>query len=130
MRKIIMLFVVFAFATISVNAQSPEDIMKDRAAKMHETLKTKDIEKFKKFVNENYNERLLKEYEMSFHTGMLERLSKDFSESKIISKKVKDNKLSMVIERIRDKHRVSFEISFDDKDEYKINGIGVEAGEM
>jgi len=124
-----MLFAVFAFATVSVNAQSSEDTMKDRATKMHEVIKTKDNAKFEKFVNEHYSSRLIKEYEMSFHTGMLERLSGNFSNSKIISQTIKDNKLSMVVETTRDKERVSIEISFDEKEDYKINGMNVEAGD-
>tara|TARA_R110002051_G_scaffold181774_1_gene251258 strand:+ start:24687 stop:25079 length:393 start_codon:yes stop_codon:yes gene_type:complete len=130
MKTILMLFMTISLASINVNAQTSEETMKDRAEKLHQTIKSKDKAVHKKFVNENYSKEFLDKVEASRHTGMLERLNKDFSDSKVVSMKVKENKLLMLIERNSDKHLVTFDISFDPKDNYKINGMGIEAGEM
>ncbi|WP_417881837.1 hypothetical protein [Xanthomarina gelatinilytica] len=130
MKNILMLFMALALTSTTVIAQASEDTMKDRAEKLHQVLKTKDIAVHKKFVNENYSKKFLDKVEMSRHTGMIGRLNQDFSDSKVISMKVKEDKLLMLIERNSDKHHVTFDISYDPKDNYKINGMGIEAGEM
>lgn len=130
MKTILMLFMTLALTSMSVNAQTSEDIMKDRAEKLHQTIKSMDKEAHKKFVKENYSKEFLDKVEASRHTGMLERLNKDFSDSKMVSIKIKGNKLLMLLEKNSDNHQVTFDISFDPNDNYKIKGMGIEAGEM
>ncbi|MAX70925.1 MAG: hypothetical protein CMC76_07445 [Flavobacteriaceae bacterium] len=132
MKNILMLFMALALTSTTVIAQASEEIMKQRASEMHSLIKVDDADKHKEFILKNYSKKLLEKYEMERHTGMFKMINKDFRDSKIVSMKpnVKENKLLMLIERISDKHQVTFDISYDPKDNYKINGMGIEAGEM
>lgn len=132
MKNILMLFMALTLTSTTVFAQATEEIMKQRASEMHSLIKDNDADKHKEFILENYSKKLLEKYDLERHTGMFKMLNKDFSDSKIVSMKpdLKENKLRMLIERNSDKHQVTFDISYDPKDNYKINGMGIEAGEM
>lgn len=130
MKSIFLVLMTVSISAFTLASQTPKETMEKRAKSLHETLMKSDTSAHEKFVNANYSQEFLDKVEASRHAEMLKRLNKDFSDSKIVSLKVKENKLLMLIERNSDKHRVTFDISFDPKDEYKINGMGIEAGEM
>lgn len=131
MKSICILLTVFTLSAFSVNAQTAEQKMEERAKMMHETLKKSDQAAHETYVKENFAKNLLEKYEMSRHTGMFKMMNRDFSDSKIVSLKFpEDNKVFMAIERNSDKHKVTFDLSFDPKDDYKINGLSIEAGEL
>ncbi len=131
MKSICILLMAFTLSALSVNAQTAEKKMEERAKMMHETLKSSDQMVHEAYVKENFAKNLLEKYEMSRHTGMFKMINRDFSDSKIVSLKFPDdNKVFMAIERNSDKHRVTFDLSFDPKDDYKINGLSIEAGEL
>ena len=124
-----MLLMVMMAPLTNVHCQSKS--ADDRAKLMHRAITTNDSEFVKTFVEENYSKRLLEKYDIQKHTGMLNQLRREFKDSKIVSiKEQEDNKLLMVIERISDKHKVMFELFYSPKDENKIDGVGIEAGEL
>jgi hypothetical protein len=67
---------------------------------------------------------------MPGHLEMFKRLHKDFSDSDLKSIRVKDDKVLMVIERKSDKHLVTLELSYAADENYKLNRLSIEAGEM
>lgn len=129
-KMIALSFFIFALCITSGTAQANVELAEQRATSLHETIKSSDKADWKAYVEENYSEQFLEKHEMSKHVGMLERLHNDFAKSTIISVKKTDSKVAMVIERISDKHRVTFELSLDETDADKVNGISVEAGEL
>ncbi len=129
-RMVALSFFFFVIGIAKSNAQSNDAIAEQIATSFHEAIKSSDKTVCETYVVENYSKKFLEQHGMSKHVGMLERLHKDFSNSKITSVKKTDNKVSMAIERTSDKHKVTFELSVDAEDDYKVNGISVEAGEL
>ena len=123
-------FFIFAICITSGNAQTNVKLAEQRATLLHETIQSSDKADWKAYVENNYSQKFLEKHETSKHVGMLERLHKDFGKSMILSVKRTDTKVAMVIERISDKHKVTFELSLDETDADKVNGISVEAGEL
>jgi hypothetical protein len=97
---------------------------------MHEAIRSSDESEYENYVKLNYSKKMLEKYEMARHVGMFKRLNKDFSDSKINSLKIVEDKVLMAIERNTDKHKVTFEINYDKDDDYKFNGFSIEAGEL
>lgn len=110
--------------------QSSKEILEQRANQMHETIKSSDEKEWKNYVKANYSKKMLEKFDMVRHVGMFKRLNKDFSDSKINSLKIVEDKVLMAIERNTDKHKVTFEINYDKDDDYKFNGFSIEAGEL
>jgi len=113
-----------------MTGQSSNELLETRAKDMHEALKSQNEADWKNFIAANYSKDFLEQHEMSKHVGMFKRSSKDFSDSKISSLKVVEDKVLMVIERNSDKHKVTFELNYDKDDDNKFNGLSIEAGEL
>lgn len=97
---------------------------------MHETIISSDEAHCENFIKGNYTKRLLEKYDMEWHLDMFKRLHRDFSDSQITSMKFFEDKVLMEIQRITDNHKVTFEITYDQEDNYKFNGFSIEAGEL
>ena len=125
------IFLLLAIASsMSSFGQSSKEILEQRANQMHETIRSSDESQWENYVKTNYSKRMLEKYDMTRHVGMFKRLNKDFSDSKISSLKIVEDKVLMAIERNTDKHKVTFEINYDKDDDYKFNGFSIEAGEL
>jgi hypothetical protein len=129
-NKIFLVLVLVALNAMPVQAQTAEEILEKRAQDFHTTLKSSNEADWEEFVKANYSKKMLEKYELSMHVGMFKRLNKDFSDSKINSFKIVEDKVMMAIERNSDKHKVTFELNYDKEDDYKFNGFSVEAGEL
>ena len=129
-KSILVLLIACAITCLNANAQNTEEKIEKRAKMLHETFTKSDKNLHKKFIEENFSSKLLEKYEISRHTNMLKKLNRDFGNSNIISIVTSNKSAKMVIERISDKHKVTFDISFDPNEEYKINGFNIEAGEL
>jgi len=131
MKKIVFAFLILVMIfPITSFGQEKDQTMEKRAKGIHEALKSADKKVWENFIKENYSDKLLEKYPVSKHIDMFQRLHTDFGDSKILSLKPSDTKFLMVVERKSDGHRVTFElISAKDKP-YKIDGFGIEAGEI
>jgi len=122
-----MTALTFCSTSISAQAKTAED----RAKLLHQAVVTDDSEFVKSFVEENYSKRLLEKYDTERHTSMLNQVHREFKDSKIVSiKKDEGDKLVMIIERNSDGHKVTFELYYDPNDDNKLDGIGIEAGDL
>ena len=129
-KSITFAFFIFALGIACGNAQTKNEVGDQRARLFHEAIKSSESSVWKAYVQENYSAEFLEKHELATHIAMLERLHKDFSKSKILSLKKSSTKISMIIEKINDRHQVIIELSLDRMDADKVNGISIEAGEL
>lgn len=115
---------------VNIQAQGLDQIVEKRAQEMHRNFIQSNEKEWELFILNNYSQKFLEKYEMSRHLEMFRRLNNDFSNSEIKSIKVKEANVFMVIERISDKHVVTFNLDYDENDSYKFNGFSIEAGEL
>lgn len=120
-----------------------------RAREFHRVIGLDDKEQWKKFITENYTQAFIdkpmnavvKTSEQSNTTsqtnvtsesieeksGMFQRLHQDFGNSKILSLKPRDENLEMILESTSGL-KGAFNLKFDKKAPYLIDGIGIEVG--
>lgn len=130
MKKIIFAFIALVFCAQFVTAQNKDDVMEKRAKAMHEAIANSDKKIWEKFIKENYSATLLKKYDLDHHMEMFEMVHNDFGDTKIVALKAGSDSFTMIVERTSDKHRVSFELTPEKKAPFKIEGFGIEAGEL
>jgi len=123
-------------------------VMEKRAREFHRAIGLGDKEQWKKFIMENYSQALIdkpmksvvqtadqkttspatkKTENIDDKTGMFQRLHQDFGDSKILSLKPKDENLEMILEGTAGLTG-TFNLKFDKKQPYLIDGIGIEVG--
>ena len=130
-KTILILTMIFVLSAFTTYAQNSGMSMEDRTRMMYDTFTDSDKDVHEKFIKDNFSKKLLEKYKMSRHMEMFKMLNRDFSDSKIVSIKAKDDdRIFMVIERNSDKHRVTFDLTFDADIPHKINGFAIEAGEL
>ena len=129
-KSITFAFFIFAMGIMCGNAQTKNEVGDQRARLFHEAIKSSESSVWKAYVQENYSAEFLEKHELATHIAMLERLHKDFSKSKILSLKKSSTKISMIIEKINDRHKVIIDLNLDGMDADKVNGISIEAGEL
>ena len=147
MRKLFILIILQGIL-LNVSAQdSRNTIIEKRAREFHRVMGLDDKEQWKKFIKENYSQALIdrpmkavvktsdqnnteanskKSTEnIEERTGMFQRLHQDFGNSKILSLKPKDENLEMILENSLGL-KGTFNLKFDKKGPYLIDGIGIE----
>ncbi|MCG2459773.1 hypothetical protein K8352_03350 [Flavobacteriaceae bacterium F89] len=129
-NKLALATILFMMGTIIAKGQSPEEILKKRAEEMYEVLKCSDENNWKNYIKSNYSKKMLEKYELSRHVAMFKNLNRNFTKSKLNSIEIKNQEVLMLIERTTDKHLVTFELNYDKEDDFKFNGISIEAGEL
>ncbi len=153
MNKVIALFFFSGLWGASFAQESMEKVMEKRAKEMHRVMSLTDKEQWKKFIKENYTQALIdKPMQAKVQTsengktssntsepkaadnleakaGMFQRLHNDFGGSKIISLKPIGEKMEMVLKN--DMGMIgTFNLKFDKVSPYKIDGLGIEVGEV
>ena len=127
--------------------------MEKRAKEMHRVIGLTDKEQWKKFVKENYTQTLIdKPMQARVQTsdngktsnstaetkavdnleakaGMFQRLHNDFGNSKIISLTPTAEKIAMVLKNEMGMMG-TFTLKFEKTTPYKIDGLGIEVGDV
>lgn len=129
-RILFALLILILVFPISTQAQDKDKTLEKRAKDMHEALKSSDKKVWEAYIKENYSEKFLEKYDVARHVDMFQRLHGDFGKSKILSTKLTGEKYLMVVERISDGHKVTFELIPAKEKPFKIDGLGIEAGEI
>lgn len=153
MTKLFVLLIFSSFLLTSFAQESMEKIMEKRAKEMHRVIGLSDKEQWKKFIKENYTQALIdKPMQARIQTSedgytsastseiksadnleakanMFQQLHNDFGNSKIISLKPADEKLTMVLKNDLGMTG-TFNLKFDKASPYKIDGLGVEVGDV
>jgi hypothetical protein len=149
MRKL-FLVIILQGMLFNVSAQdSRNKAIEKRAREFHRVIGLDDKEQWKKFITENYTQAFInkpmkavvKTSDQSTTTsqtsvtgesveeksGMFQRLHQDFGSSKILSLKPRDENLEMILESTNGLKGV-FNLKFDKKAPYLIDGISIEVG--
>ncbi|MDD1444507.1 hypothetical protein MEO93_30055 [Dolichospermum sp. ST_sed3] len=153
MNKLFPLLVFSSFVLTSFAQESMEKVMEKRAREMHRVIGLTDKDQWKKFVQENYTQALInKPMQARIQTSedgytsassaetkavdileakasMFQQLHNDFGNSKIISLNPMGEKMDMVL-RNNMGMTGTFTLKFDKASPYKIDGLGVEVGEV
>ena len=134
---------------LNVSAQDVRNkAIEKRARELHRVVGLDDKEQWKKFIKENYTQALIDKPMKSVvktsdqktqsnstttaesieeKAGMFQRLHQDFGNSRILSLKPRDENLEMILES-KNGLKGSFNLKFDNKAPYLIDGIGIEVG--
>jgi hypothetical protein len=149
MKQIIATILIIS-SFLSVSAQEPmEKVMEQRAREMHRVISLTDQEQWRKFIKENYTQKLIdKPMRAAVQEGdrgatsttevkssdnleakvnMFGRLHNDFGGSKIVSIKSTAETLKMVLDN-GEGLTGTFQLKFDKNKPYLIDGIGIVAG--
>lgn len=129
-NKYTNLILTFLLTAFSVAGQSNDIAIEKRVKAMHAAFQSSDKAVWEDYVKNNYSAKMLEKFDMARHLEMFERLHSDFGDSKIISTKVNGYQCIMVVERSSDKHKVSFDVSIEGEKPYKIDGFGINAGQI
>jgi len=151
MKNLIYLLVLVSVSNHTFAQESMATLMEKRAREMHRVINLPDKQEWIKFIKENYTQALidkqqtmnvvdndngstttskeeLKEADkLEAKARMFARLHEDFSGSKIVSIKSKDENLVMVLNN-GDGLTGTFKLKFDKNKPHLIDGIGIEAG--
>ncbi len=142
MRQLFILIILHGI-TLHVSAQEVRNkAIEKRAREFHRVMGLEDRGQWKKFVTENYSQALIDKPMKSVvninsqatattaenleeKTGMFQRLHQDFGDSKIVSLKTVDDNLEMILESTKGL-KGTFNLKFDKKEPYLIDGIGID----
>ena len=151
MKNLFYLLILFSISTNTFAQESMATIMEKRAREMQRVINLPDKQEWIKFIKENYTQALIDKQQTMKVVGnengstttskeemketdkleakakMFARLHEDFSGSKIVSIKSKDENLEMVLNN-GDGLTGTFKLKFDKNKPYLIDGIGIEAG--
>ena len=147
--KLLFILVLLQGMLCHVSAQdSRNKVIEKRAREFHRVIGLDDKEQWKKFIAENYSQTLIDKPMKSVvktsdqntveaapkrsgsieeKTGVFQRLHQDFGNSKILSLKPRDENLEMILESSAGLNGV-FNLTFDKKAPYLIDGIAIEVG--
>lgn len=150
MKTLLTLFIL-SLSFISLAQEPMATVMEKRAREMHRVINLSDKQEWIRFIKENYTQALIdKQQTMKVQSSdngnttaskeeikeadkleakakMFARLHQDFSGSKIISIKSKEENLEMVLNN-GDGLIGTFKLRFDKNKPYLIDGLGIEAG--
>jgi len=153
MKKIIALVVLLIACFTGFAQDSMEKVMEKRAKEMHRVISLTDKEQWKKFIKENYTQALIDRPmqakvqtsengktststsetksadNLEAKTQMFQRLHNDFGNSKILSLKPTGEKMEMVLKNDGGMMG-TFTLKFEKATPYKIDGLGVEVGDV
>ncbi len=147
MKTLLLLFIAISFVS---KAQTPSEQMEKRAREMHRVILLSDKEAWRKFIKENYTQKLIdKPMRQNVQTsedkgsgasttnqtstadnleakvGMYARLHEDFKNSKITSIKPVTDGVEMTAETPEGMVGV-FALKFDKNSNYLIDGLGIQ----
>lgn len=149
--KTLFTIIILSLSFTSFAQESVATVMEKRAREMHRVINLSDKQEWIRFIKENYTQALIdKQQTMKVQSNengttttskeeiteadkleakakMFERLHQDFSGSKIISIKSKEENLEMVLNN-GDGLIGTFKLRFDKNKPYLIDGLGIEAG--
>ncbi len=149
--KTLFTLYILSLSFTSFAQESMATVMEKRAREMHRVINLSDKQEWIRFIKENYTQALIdKQQTMKVQSNengntttskeeikeadkleakakMFERLHQDFSGSKIISIKTKEENLEMVLNN-GDGLIGTFKLRFDKNKPYLIDGLGIEAG--
>jgi hypothetical protein len=149
--KTVVAFILLSISFTTFAQESMAIVMEKRAREMHRVIHLNDQLEWIRFVKENYTQALIDKQQtlkvQSSENGtttsskeeikeadkleakakMFARLHQDFSGSKIISIKSKEENLKMVLDN-GDGLIGTFNLRFDKNKPYLIDGLGIEAG--
>ena len=154
MTKLVVLLIFNCILLTSFAQESMEKVMEKRAKEMHRVIGLTDKEQWKKFVKENYTQALIDKPmkariessengvasaastpetkavdNLEAKAGMFQRLHGDFGNSKIISITPTGEKMAMVLKNEMGLTG-TFNLKFDKASPYKIDGLGIEVGDV
>ncbi len=153
MTKIVVLLIFNCILLTSFAQESMKKVMEKRAKEMYRVIGLTDKEQWKKFVKENYTQALIDKPmkarvessengvtptsasetkaadNLEAKAGMFQRLHGDFGNSKIISLKPTGEKMAMVLKNEMGLTG-TFNLKFDKVSPYKIDGLGIEVGDV
>ncbi|MEK6780092.1 MAG: hypothetical protein AABY93_00195 [Bacteroidota bacterium] len=153
MTKLLTLLILNGFWLTAFSQESIEKVMEKRAREMHRVIGLADKEQWKKFIKENYTQALIdkpmrvtvqsseknsssnassetkSDDNLEAKTTLFRQLHNDFGSSKIISLNPMGEKTEMVLKNDMGMTG-TFTLKFDKDSPYKIDGLGVEVGEV
>jgi hypothetical protein len=150
--KSLLLLITLQYLSLSTSAQeSMALVMEKRAREMHRVISLSNKQEWIKFIKENYTQALIDKNQtmkiqgnengkvtasneqpseadkLEAKASMFARLHQDFSGSKIVSIKSKEENLEMVL--INGEGLTgTFKLRFEKNKPYLIDGLGIEAG--
>lgn len=142
MRQLFILIVLLGMS-FHVSAQGERNkAIEKKAREFHRVIGLDDKQQWKKFIAENYSQALIDKPMKSVvntnsqtttttaenieeKTGMFQRLHQDFGNSKILSLKPVEENIEMILESSKGL-KGTFNLKFDKKEPYLIDGIGIE----
>lgn len=142
MRRLFILIILQGMS-LFVSAQEVRNkAIEKRAREFHRVIGLEDKGQWKKFITENYSQALIDKPMKSVvninsqattttaenleeKTGMFQRLHQDFGDSKILSLKPVNDNLEMILESSKGLKGI-FNLKFNTKDPYLIDGIGID----
>lgn len=130
MRRLFILQFLLVISVMVVAQTDREKVAKERAKALHNAFTELPRSERAAFVEENYSENFLKQYEVKMHTDMLNNLNRDFKESEAVEFKMTDKGINMKVKRTSDGHTVYFVLYIQENSPYKIEGVSIEAGEL
>jgi hypothetical protein len=149
--KTLITCILLSLSFTTFAQESMAVVMEKRAREMHRVINLSDKQEWIRFIKENYTQALIdKQQTMKVQSSengnttsskeeikeadkleakakMFARLHQDFSGSKIISIKSKEENLAMVLDN-GDGLIGTFKLRFDKNKPYLIDGLGIEAG--
>ena len=153
MTKLVVLLIFNCILLTSFAQESMEKVMEKRAKEMHRVIGLTDKEQWKKFIKENYTQALIDKPmkariessengvasastpetkavdNLEAKAGMFQRLHSDFGNSKIMSLTPTGEKMAMVLKNEMGMTG-TFTLKFDKASPYKIDGLGIEVGDV
>ena len=128
-----MMKYVFTFCMLFVCAagfsQTMEKVMEKRAREMHAAFSSADKDGWKKFVEANYSDRLIKDRGLDNILQMWQNIHQDLSGSKIVSVTQTKEGTEMIVKRGDDGQKATFLLIPEAASPYKIDRMGIELGE-
>ncbi len=149
--RVTLIILLLSLFFNSLAQESMATVMEKRAREMHRVINLSDKQEWIRFIKENYTQALIdKQQTMKVQSSengntssskeeikeadkleakakMFARLHQDFSGSKIISIKSKEENLDMILDN-GDGLIGTFKLRFDKNKPYLIDGLGIEAG--
>jgi hypothetical protein len=142
MRQLFILIILHGITWHGSAQEVRSKAIEKRAREFHRVIGLEDKALWKKFITENYSQALIDKAMKSVvninsqsttttaenideKTGMFQRLHQDFGDSKIVSLKPVDDNLEMILESSKGL-KGTFNLKFNTKDPYLIDGIGID----
>jgi hypothetical protein len=149
MKTSLFVITFFHFFNVLIAQDSIEKTMEQRAREMHRVISLSDQEEWKKFITQNYSTALIErpmtskvetpdnEREKPLNSTavkqgvdekakMFQQLHNDFGNSEVLSVKRNGQSLEMILQN-KSGLKGIFQLRFENKSPYLIDGIGIEA---